>query len=357
MSASLHELRAEPASDLPAMRREWTELAARAGHPFATWEWADLWWRHFGAARPLRLAVCRRADGAAVAILPLYLAARRPVRVLRLLGHGPADRLGPICAPRDRTVVARAVRRLLGATDREWDVLFAECLPADLAWSGMLGAAVLRHEASPSVRIEGRSWDELLAARSANFRQQLRRRERRLHDAHTVRFRLTEDPDRLAGDFGTLVALHTARWGSGSDAFAGARRAFHTEFAAVALSAGWLRLWLLELDRRPVAGWYGFRYGDAEWFYQSGRDPGCDSLSVGFVLMAHALREATRDGMRRFHLLRGDEPYKARFADVDDGLETVAVCRGVTGRLAVRAAVAALALPPERRRWLAWAAG
>ena len=73
--------------------------------------------------------------------------------------------------------------------------------------------------------------------------------------------------------------------------------------------------------------------------------------------MAHALREATHDGMRRFHLLRGDEPYKARFADEDDGLETIALSRGVVGRLAVRSAMAALALPPERRRWLKLAAG
>src|SRR5205814_4055944 len=107
-------------------------------------------------------------------IVPLYLAARRPVRVLRFLGHGPADRLGPISSPPDDGAVARAVRRLLATSDQAWDVLLGECLPAGVAWSARLGAAVLQREASPFVRIDGRTWDELLAARSANFRQQLR---------------------------------------------------------------------------------------------------------------------------------------------------------------------------------------
>src|SRR5439155_1798028 len=130
-------------------------------------------------------------------------------------------------------------------------------------------------------------WDEFLGSRSANLRQQVGRRERHLRREHRVRFRLT-DPDLLEGDLDTLFRLHRAirpRSDFGPEAF-------HRDFAAVALERGWLRLWILELDNRPAAAWYGFRIGGVETYYQAGRDPSLDPLSVGFVLLTHTIRVA-----------------------------------------------------------------
>jgi hypothetical protein len=95
--------------------------------------------------------------------------------------------------------------------------------------------------------------EDYLRARSANFRQQVRRRARRLSGALGVRFRLTQDRDRLAADMDALIGLHAARWGSQSRAFNGLRKSFHHELAATALERGWLRLWLAEADGGPAA--------------------------------------------------------------------------------------------------------
>src|SRR5439155_17070455 len=120
---------------------------------------------------------------------------------------------------------------------------------------------------------------------------------------------------------------------------------FHREFAQVALDRGWLRLWILELDGRPAAAWYGFRFGGVETYYQSGRDPAADRLAVGFVLLVQTIRAALKDGIREYRFGRGAESYKYRFASEDPGLETVAVATRPLGRAAIRAAGAA--------RWLA----
>ena len=117
--------------------------------------------------------------------------------------------------------------------------------------------------------------------------------------------------------------------------------AFHREFAAVALAAGWLRLWLLDVDGTTVAAWYGLRFGNAESYYQSGRDPRWDAYAVGFVLLAHTIREAVGDGVREYRFLEGDESYKYRFASEDRGLDTVGVGLTPQGAGAVRLAVAA----------------
>ncbi len=344
------ELSVEPLDGLAADRQAWSELAEASGNPFATWEWATTWWLHFGAGRRLRLLGGRRPDGSLAAIFPLYEAAHRPLRVLRLLGHGPADELGPVCAPGDRPAAAAGLRRALAGDLVPYDVLLADRLAAGEPWGEAVGGAVLRRQSSPVIALEVSDWETFLRERSRNFREQVRRRERRLARAHALRFRLTEAPADLPADLATLFRLHDARWGSGdSGALRGARRAFHRDWAAVALARGWLRLWLLELDGQAVAAWYGLRYAGSEWYYQAGRDPAWERASVGSVLLAHTVRAALEDGARSYRLLRGEEGYKARWATGDRPVETRARAAGALGRAAVGAAGLALRLPPAAR--------
>src|SRR3954452_24186206 len=91
------ELTLETVGDLGSVRDEWNALAERAGNVFATHEWAATWWDVYGEGRPLLVPPSRASSGRRVALLPLSLSSRRPVRTLRFLGHGPADQLGPVC--------------------------------------------------------------------------------------------------------------------------------------------------------------------------------------------------------------------------------------------------------------------
>jgi CelD/BcsL family acetyltransferase involved in cellulose biosynthesis len=215
-----------------------------------------------------------------------------------------------------------------------------------------LRGRVLRQESSPTIAVPPRGWEEYLAERSRNLRSQLGRKRRKLEQQHGLRFRLT-DAAGLDADLSTLFRLHAARWGEeGSGAFDGARADFHRAFAPVALERGWLRLWVAEADERPVAAWYGFRFGDAESYYQSGRDPDWERSSVGLVLLAHTIESAMDDGVGEYRLLRGGETYKDRFASADAGVETIAAARGLVGRSAALAGAAATRLPSGLRRKL-----
>ena len=340
----------EPLGSLDRARAVWHGLAESHGNLFATFEWAEAWCRHLLGGRELHLLAIRREDGTASALLPLVATPRRPLRVLRGVGDGPADRLGPLCAPEDRPEAARAVRAALG--ELRADVLVGDAMPVEDGWEGLLGGTTVRREANPVLATEGRSWDEFLASRSRNFREQVRRRERKLGKEHDLRFRLCDEPDRLEDDMRTLFALHDARWEGATGTFTGRQAAFHLDFARAALDQGWLRLWLLELDGTAVAAWYGFRYAGAEWYYQMGRDPQYDRQSVGFVLLCHTMREAFDAGVREYRLLRGNEEYKDRFATGDHGLATVVLPRTARGRAAIAAGGLARRLPDGPRRRL-----
>jgi len=316
---------------LESLADEWRELAATSGRGiFQTWEWADAWWRAFGDGRRLALRACRDHDGRLVAVVPLYVARAKGLVLARFLGHGPGDELGPVHVPEHRETAAAALR--LAIDELGCDVLLAEQLPGDERWPDLLGVPRWRLEANPALSVPEGGWQAYLEGRSANLRQELKRRSRTLSRAGSVGFRLATETT-LERDLDALFALHLARWRGRRTDFADTP--FHRDIARRALENGWLRLWILELDARPVAAWHGFQVGTVASYYQAGRDPALDRYGVGTVLLAHSIREALTEGATEYRFGRGAEPFKYRFADQDDGLETVVLARTSRGRAAL----------------------
>lgn len=357
-------LEGEPVADLEALGPEWDELAARSDNVFATRAWLATWWRHVGRDRPLRLHALREPDGRLVAIVPLYLAAGRPVRTLRLLGHGPTDQLGPVCAVADRARALAALPSVL-ARSGGWDLAITDELPHTDAGTepAPAGATVLARTPGHAVVFGAGGIEAWAGSRSANLRDQLRRGRRKLAALGTVTFRTTEDPAQLTRDLDALFDLHDRHWSrrpGGSRAYEG-REAFHRDVARTFLDRGWLRLRFLELDGVPVAALHSFWFDGVESHYQGGRDPALDACSVGLLLHEHAIRSSAEGGDREYRFLRGDEPYKARLANRTEEQVTLAWSQGMVGSGA-RALVAHLdRLDRNQARWVpapwAWGTG
>ena len=326
-------VRIELLPDFDAAGDVWDELAAASGNFFATREWLGTWWRHYGSGEPL-LVACK-VGGRITAILPLEVTWLHGARILRFLGSGPSDQMGPICRRADVGTAARALRQLLMRPPRRFQLFVGRHLSGADDWGALLGATRLREVADPVLPLQASTWEEVLASFSPKLRKEIRYDVRRLEREHVVEYRRTEHAASLEADLDTLLALHAAQWQERSY-FLG-HEAFHRDFAAIAHRRGWLRLWIVEVDGRPVAAKYNFRFGDAELSYQAGRDPGWRGPSLGLVNIANAMRAAVGDGVREYRFLRGSERYKFRFPVTDAGLHTVARGSGVLGRTALAA--------------------
>jgi CelD/BcsL family acetyltransferase involved in cellulose biosynthesis len=310
-------------------------LAESTRNVFATPEFHATWWRHCGGGRDMLLTAVLDGERL-VGVLPVYSWLTRPVRAVRFIGRGGGDDLGPVALPEDVRRVAAVFRREFPETG-----LGHHVRPE---WRQPLGARTLAREPSPVLATgEFAGWDDYLASRSANFRQTVRNRERRLQRGHDVSFRLATQ-ETLDRDLDTLFRLHRSRWGDGPTTF-GMFEPFHRDFAGLALERGWARLVVLELDGRAAAAWYGFRFAGVDAFYQSGRDPDLERQAVGLVLLAHTIRSSIEDGQEQYRFLRGGEAYKFRFTDDDSHVETIVMGRGA-GALA---AVGPMAIRARRR--------
>jgi CelD/BcsL family acetyltransferase involved in cellulose biosynthesis len=341
----------EPIADLASARPLWERLAAASGNVFATWEWADTWWEHFGGAGELSLHACRRAGEAEpFAILPLHRTRLGPLPLLRFLGHGVGDVLGPVCAPADAAAAGAALLAALRAGALPAKLLVAERMPSGPG-ADALGGPTLAGERNPSLDVEGRTWDEYLRTTSKNMREKVRRSTKKAERDHELTYELCESPERVEPMMRALFDLHARRWGERAGAFGSAANVgFHLDFAARAQRHGWLRLWEMRIDGEPAAAWYGFRFGGVEAYYQSGRDPRWDRFSVGFLMLVRSIRAAFDDGLDSYGFLRGDESYKDRFATTVRTIETRAVGRGPVARGVVAGGASAARVPAVRKR-------
>jgi CelD/BcsL family acetyltransferase involved in cellulose biosynthesis len=329
-------LKLEPVGGVAEIRAEWSALAEASGNPFMTPEWCEAWLEHVRLDVRLRLFAARREEGTLAALVPLVVTRGRYVRKARFLGFGPANELGPVAGPTDREEAAEALRQALAATRNDWDVFLGEYLVGE-GWAELVGGSFVAQKANPVLRGSWSSWDDYLATRSSGFRQELRRKERRLAQ-RGLAYRVVSEPSQLERGLDVLFELHRARWGDSASRWFAGREAFQRAFSRKALERGWLRLCILELDGRPAAAYHGFRFVGSEWSYQFGRDPSEERSSVGLIIAADAVRRSLEEGATEFRLGPGAQQYKLRFATGDLGLETIGIARGLRGRASLLAA-------------------
>jgi len=342
------DLLVEPVDGFEPYREEWSRLALASGNVFLTPEWLTAWWETFGGGHELAISLVRRGD-TPIAILPLYRDARPPSS-LRMIGHTQSDLLGPVCAPEDRELAATAMREAIEAEPAS--LFVGSSLPIREGWGERLGGTTVDSITSPILDLEGRTWDEFLSGQSRNFRRKTRKAENRLKREFDATWRFAT-AESAGADLETLIALHRARWEGESGAFEGLWGELHRRFVPVAAERGWLRLRLLDLDGRTVYAYYHLRFGRAESAYQSGRDPDPElaRYELGAIADAKAIREAIEAGLEEYRFLRGPEPYKDRYANRDDPVETVAVPLRLTARPLPALLRIAPRLPrPARRR-------
>jgi CelD/BcsL family acetyltransferase involved in cellulose biosynthesis len=127
------------------------------------------------------------------------------------------------------------------------------------------------------------------------------------------------DVDNAGALLNDLVRLHKAsRAQRGGDVFSDPRvEEFHASALPELVKQGIIRLYALSIGGQIAAVYYGFHHCERAYAYQCGYDPAFAFESPGAILIAYAMKEATTNGAREFHFLRGNEPYKYEWGAKD----------------------------------------
>jgi CelD/BcsL family acetyltransferase involved in cellulose biosynthesis len=310
----------------PRLLQEWDHLAAESGLPLLQPGWLRCWWNHAPPATAQRVvAVLER--GRLIGLAPFYAERHGPLRVdYRIPDVQFGTGLAPLAIAGREEEVAVAVAEALQRVSPRPDVLAFESLPADTGWDRLIAAgwpgsarplrAVYIRHSGPSVEL-AEGFDSWFASRSQKFRENRRRRLRRLAElGGQIR---AATPETVEADLAALFELHARRWGprGGSRLLrkGDAGRAILAEAAATLLPQGRLRVWVIEDERERIwvdcflaagATCYALAHG---WEERFGR------LAPPVLGLLHCLEEMSSRGERVLEFGVGAHAYATSMAN------------------------------------------
>jgi CelD/BcsL family acetyltransferase involved in cellulose biosynthesis len=155
------------------------------------------------------------------------------------------------------------------------------------------------------------SFDDYLASLGKKDRHELRRKLRRFFDSGAdATSEVYSTQADVVAHMEEFLELHTRSRQDKTDFMTPAMENFFRRMASAMSAEGLVRLFILYVNKKPVASVFCFDAGNQLYMYNSGYDPDYSKLSVGLVSKVQCLRWSIENGKEYLDFLRGNEPYK-----------------------------------------------
>ena len=396
--------------EFAALQGEWEELGTDCSlySPFACWEWAFSWWKHFGETPPglgppqrLRLLCVRDDQGRLNGIAPFYSRAEGRLsaspRELRMLGDDGRDGEGmtdePILLLRqgcEQATLSAMLMHLIGDERhrdkrRRPDFLklrlqnpepllphgFAlasrgfrtklhnrwEAVRGDRsAMQWLPGSWLLRtkcQQGSQAVTLPS-DWAAFRQSLSRSMRDNLSYYPRRLEkDGHAWHIRMASSSQEVQAALPALVALHTDRAQSlrgpkhGSHIPTGRHQGFLADCLPRMAARGQAFIGLVVINGEVVAAQIFLEAASTLTLYYSGFRSEWHDYSPLTILHAEIIKDALRRGVRHLNFLPGEMLWKQRW-----GAKAVGVIEEMTGLHTSPGTLVRMSLRSARRAFL-----
>ena len=311
-----------------ALEPIWAELAAQTdrGSPFASHDWFACCWEAVAAGERPEVLVFEEA-GNAVAVVPVRVQCARvrglPIRLLTLLDSADTPFVDVLAAGAFPPVA----RALLDHLDRraDWDIVRLQRLPAASPTVKVMEAELEGHWQwrrrgtldSPYLAIAG-TWEAFYGAKSQRFKKTVRNIQNRLERLGSISIEEHRAVAPGSGLFNDLIDLTSRSWKADRGiaiATMPRMRQFFDELTRRASARGWLSVWFLRLDGRPIAMEYQLRAQGVVHALRSDFDMTYAAASPGSALnFAIARGLFAEGGVREYDMGPGLNEYKMRWA-------------------------------------------
>ena len=303
------------------LEREWNAALARGprDEPMLRHEWLRAFIENFAPGATLRTFVARagREICAAVPLIETRERSADTCFVPMTTWHTPVNdhsqRGGVLLGRRGEEAL-----RLIWEGIREapgWDRLRLRDLPAGApewrlrGWAEEAGrpCGLWVSLRSPYLPLP-QSYEGVEAALDGKFRQNLRRRRRRLAELGEVKYTLADAKDGSAVDtaLADLYEIEAGGW-KGRDGTAIAQRpelvGFYTQIARDAARRGALALGTLTLKSKPIAAHLSLLHQKHHYLVKIGYDESLHEYSPGQQMVSEAIRDSCSRGLTEFDFL------------------------------------------------------
>ena len=305
----------------------WNQLLLKSldNHPFLTYEWLSSWWRHFGKGRELKLFTAE-SEGAVSLAIPVMYSTREIFGSRRCKASFAAapDSDYQVFLVTDFQQSARTVKQLTESIiqDSDADCVVFDDVPEDSVTASLLegvsgegGASSSIINSCPYIRLPN-DYEVFLKNLGASMRRNLKVWERQAFKDYRVEFVRCDKIGTVDEAMKIFFQLHQKRQVAKGNCglFSGAvERSFHTDVANAFEENGWLALFFLTFNDKPVSTVYSYEYNGKLYAYLCGFDPEYATYRPGHLAFKNLIKYGIKKGLKELDFLRGDEEYKRRW--------------------------------------------
>jgi CelD/BcsL family acetyltransferase involved in cellulose biosynthesis len=323
----------------PDLSEAWNTLVLEMEHPevFFTYQWALAASRGFrNNLSPLLFLMYESEQ--LVGVVALAIDPRAP-RAAFFLTSSTADYCDVVSNPANRRAV------VLALLEESQKLSLSDLILANVP-SSSATLRELREVAGPSryyvtsrnayncgvIQLEGKEQRETLLQTLASKSRE-RRALKKLTTLGAVKVIHLTEPEQIGASLESIVSAQISRFLASdrvSPLVGPERRTFLRQLSDLLSHSGWLKISQLEIDGRPVAWNYGFRFGGSWFWYLPTFQMEYEHVSPGSCLLRLLVEESAKDAsVKMLDLGLGDEPYKERYANDVRQTRYVRLSRGL----------------------------
>ena len=341
--SSLNVSIVETEEEFRRLNEAWNRLAAASWNSlFLQHEWFDAAWAWRKQNASLFIFLVRDA-GVLVGIIPLVRVRENarflPLRSLEFLVVPDTQLCDLIAAPADRHRVSDAFCAELHRKRNEWDRLALRFLDvAGAALSNLTDALDARGFAC-EVATQDRnlyialdsSWDSYYGARSRSLKKANNLAANRLKKRGEIAVESLTSQNATEATIERVLAhvidISRRSWkqDTGNSLDQPGPAGFIRTLTAHAARRGWLSVWLLTLDGKPLAMEYQLLDAGNVYALRADFDAECEEISPGSHLMRTLLESLFGKNLQRYYMGPGENPYKTRWTEEGDALYELVV--------------------------------
>ena len=337
---------------------------------FVSFEWMWTWWRCLKQGKQLLMIVANDGDKT-VGIAPLMKDKRRipftpiPFKELRFLSTIPsayspcsfAGTLDILVWPGYESVREVLARYVLTEIEG-FNCLRLHPLPEDSPTLSAFERAgqdlgftssISKVFDNACLRITG-DWDTYFKQLGRKARSRLRRLAKKLSDSYEVDCVELTGLGQVGEAVNSIVEVEAGSWKGqyGVPITDSQYNDFYFELAKVLAGKGWLRVFILKADGKPIAYQYYVHYYDRVIALKTSYDRSFDQFAPGKLMIPIAFEKFFQDGVAEIDLLWGNLDFKRKWADTVHSRHEVCLYRTDPYSRFIRAVITS---PRLRRAW------
>ncbi|MAO64153.1 MAG: hypothetical protein CL666_04070 [Balneola sp.] len=351
--------------DFETLEKEWQELVMEANTQiFQTFEWNQVWWKHFGANKKLHILTVY-TENKLIGIAPLFedtvtLFGHKVYTCLRFLGSyvsqpegepllgsiSYSDYLDCIIRPGCEQIFYQSFLQHFNDINSVYDEIILDevpkksdilntLLPLIASGDQELNCIMEKASSSPVIMLDS-TWDEYLKSLPKKARYHARRYFKRSETGNPNAFKIDKikDPIELPVVLTDFIRMHQQQWNDRgfSGTFSEKRmRDFFMEIAQSFYEKNWIEVNVAipeEENAKYVAIDVCITYKNRISLMHRGMDEESQYIKQGpgNVLLYARLHEAINDGVKVFDMLRGAEEFKLRLATEIKQNQKITLC-------------------------------